>query len=137
MLAEKQSELLLKLNFSVTCSWTFVHSHITIVVTVSQGPTHYLLSHSGGPNHIETNPLICSANQWIGFYMIETSVMKELISFFLKQRGNQFEPHYVKPQFLWNPQLIAQKSTIFSIMFWACRLPRESSRKTEWNWLID
>ena len=27
---------------------------------------------------VETNPLICSANQWTGFYMIGTSVMKEL-----------------------------------------------------------
>ena len=35
----------------------------------------------GGPNHIETSQLICSANQWTGFYMIETSVMKELIPF--------------------------------------------------------
>ena len=34
--------------------------------------------HDGGPYHIETNPLICSANQWTGFYMIGTSVMKEL-----------------------------------------------------------
>ena len=24
------------------------------------------------------SPLICSANQWTGFYMIQTSVMKEL-----------------------------------------------------------
>ena len=29
---------------------------------------------------IETSPLICSANQWAGFYIIETSVMKELIT---------------------------------------------------------
>ena len=27
---------------------------------------------------METSPLICSANQWTGFYMIGTSVMKEL-----------------------------------------------------------
>ena len=27
---------------------------------------------------IETRPLICSANQWTGFYMITASVMKEL-----------------------------------------------------------
>ena len=30
------------------------------------------------PYHIETIPLICSANQWISFYMIGTSVTKEL-----------------------------------------------------------
>ena len=27
---------------------------------------------------METSPLICSANQWTGFYMITASVMKEL-----------------------------------------------------------
>ena len=31
-----------------------------------------------GPYHIETSTLICSANQWTGFYMRGTSVMKEL-----------------------------------------------------------
>ena len=30
-----------------------------------------------GLYHIETSPLICSANQWTGFYIIGTSVMKE------------------------------------------------------------
>ena len=29
--------------------------------------------------HIDTSLLICSANQWTSVYMIETSVMKELI----------------------------------------------------------
>ena len=29
---------------------------------------------------IETSPLICSSNQWTGFYMITASVMKELNS---------------------------------------------------------
>ena len=36
------------------------------------------LFHDGGPYHIEISPLICRANQWTGFYMIGTSVMKEL-----------------------------------------------------------
>ena len=26
------------------------------------------LFHDGGPYHIETNPLICTANQWNGLY---------------------------------------------------------------------
>ena len=34
--------------------------------------------HNRGRYHIETSPLICSANQWTGFYMISTSVMKGL-----------------------------------------------------------
>ena len=37
-----------------------------------------LLFHDGGPYQIETSPLICSASQWTGFYMIGSSVMKEL-----------------------------------------------------------
>ena len=37
-----------------------------------------LLFYDGGPCHIETCPLICRANQWTGFHMIGTSVMKGL-----------------------------------------------------------
>ena len=45
---------------------------------------HLTLFHGGGPCHIETSSLICSANQWIGFYMIGITVLKELIHpFFL------------------------------------------------------
>ena len=36
------------------------------------------LFHDGGPYHIEINPLTSGANQRTGFYMIRTSVMKEL-----------------------------------------------------------
>ena len=36
------------------------------------------LLRDGGRYHIETSPLICSANQWNGFYMITAFVMKEL-----------------------------------------------------------
>ena len=39
----------------------------------------YKLFHDGGFYHIETSPLTCKANQWTGFYMIGTSVMKELL----------------------------------------------------------
>ena len=34
--------------------------------------------HDAGRYHIEARPLICRANKWNGFYVIETSVMKEL-----------------------------------------------------------
>ena len=34
--------------------------------------------HDGDPYYIETTPLIFTANQWTDFYMIGTSVMKEL-----------------------------------------------------------
>ena len=36
-----------------------------------------LSKHLPASYHIETSPLICSAIQWTGFYMIGTSVMKE------------------------------------------------------------
>ena len=32
----------------------------------------------GGLYHIQTSPLICSADQWAGLYIIRISVMKEL-----------------------------------------------------------
>ena len=37
--------------------------------------------HDGGPYHIDPSSLICFANQWAGFYMIVTTVMKELTQF--------------------------------------------------------
>ena len=37
------------------------------------------LFYDGGPYHIETSPLT-TANQWTGFNMIGTSVMRELKS---------------------------------------------------------
>ena len=36
-------------------------------------------THDGGSYHIETIPMIYSANKWTCFYMIGNSVMKELI----------------------------------------------------------
>ena len=44
------------------------------ILDVLQGPW---LFHEGGSYYIETSPLICSAGQWTGFYMIETSVIRE------------------------------------------------------------
>ena len=37
-----------------------------------------LLFYDGCPYYIETSPMICFVNQWIGFYMIGTIVIKEL-----------------------------------------------------------
>ena len=44
------------------------------------------LFHDGDPYNLEISRLICSANQWTGFYMIGASVIKELteISVFFK-----------------------------------------------------
>ena len=41
------------------------------------------LFHEGDPYHIETSLLIRTADQWTGFYMMGTSIMKELKSFHL------------------------------------------------------
>ena len=42
------------------------------------------LFRDGGPQDIETSPLICTANQWTGFNMIGTSVTK-LLPYFNKK----------------------------------------------------
>ena len=39
----------------------------------------YTLFHDGGPYNIETSLLVSKANQWTGFYMTATSVIKELV----------------------------------------------------------
>ena len=41
----------------------------------------FQLFHDGGPYHIDTNPLVCSANQWTGFYMIDLryELMKTIV----------------------------------------------------------
>ena len=44
---------------------------------ICDGALHLTL-HDGEPYNTETSPLICSANQQTGFYMIRTSVMKVL-----------------------------------------------------------
>ena len=57
---------------SETFSWEF-SKHASYGVTQS-----VWLFHDGGRYHIVTSPLIFSANQWTGFYMITASVMEEL-----------------------------------------------------------
>ena len=54
-------------------------------VTMSNIVKKYLCrkTHDGGRYHIETSPLICSANRWTGFYVITAPVMKELKSILL------------------------------------------------------
>ena len=51
-----------------------------LIVTSDQFRTLAINSffYDGGPYHIETSLLIYRANQWTIFYMIGTSVMKEL-----------------------------------------------------------
>ena len=71
------------------CCWNFFFVYLKkkwelkrlqkndIVGNFSQSKT-FQPFHDGGPFRIETSPLICRANQETGFYMIRTSVMKEL-----------------------------------------------------------
>ena len=42
---------------------------------------------------METSPLICSANQWTGFYMMTASVMKGLKNTASIERENPFLTH--------------------------------------------
>ena len=42
-----------------------------------------------GCYHIENSPLICSANQWTGFYMITASVMKGLMIIWSDRKKRQ------------------------------------------------
>ena len=46
--------------------------------------------------HIETSPLICSENQWTGFYMITAPVMKGL------SRVSNGSTYYLKLYFRFN-----------------------------------
>ena len=48
--------------------------------SISLSRLEYSFFHGGVSYHIETNPLISKANQWTGFFMIRTSVMKVLNS---------------------------------------------------------
>ena len=48
-----------------------------------------------GSHHIETSPLICRANQRTGFYLIETSAMKE----FSRKYLNEFVLQKYQPLF--------------------------------------
>ena len=68
-------------------SWTFLVLFQLLPCWVfSQSPNlipaftvlTFTIFHDGGPYHIETSPLICRADHWNGFYVIGTSVMKEL-----------------------------------------------------------
>ena len=40
------------------------------------------------PYHIEASPLIGRANQWTGFYIIGTSVIKELMRYVLNRKAS-------------------------------------------------
>ena len=47
------------------------------------------LFYDGVPYHMETCLLICSANQWTGFYMIGAYIMKELMAYIYGVKGKK------------------------------------------------
>ena len=55
----------------------FEHNRTNVTIR-SSFVLYNKLFHDGGRYHIETSPLICSENQWTGFYTITVTVMKEL-----------------------------------------------------------
>ena len=55
----------------------FIENRLLNLSSKESSTIHYEgnLQHSdGGPYHIETSPLICSANRWSGFYMVGDTV---------------------------------------------------------------
>ena len=71
-----------------------------------------------GPYHIETIPLICRANQWTGFYMIGTYVMKE--------------SSYINANTIL-PCITIAKS---SILAWGLRISKNTNVSFNQNWLM-
>ena len=60
-----------------TMFWKHLGKFLTIP-WISPFKTSGLIFHEVGPYHTETCLKICRANQWTGFYMIRTCIMKEL-----------------------------------------------------------
>ena len=59
--------------FAIGCNQEF------LLGVAEDNPYYAIISeliHDRGRYHIETSPLIYTANQWTGFYMITASVMK-------------------------------------------------------------
>ena len=70
-------------NYSVTVAYS-MDAFLGVLCDLRESYflEHVQLFYDGGRYHIETSPLICFVNQWIGFYMITAPVMKELNGFF-------------------------------------------------------
>ena len=68
-----------KLRFFVQCAvkelliWNVLILPMTFRKNKMRAISSYFVLehfHDGVPYHIETSPLLCSANQWTGFYMV-------------------------------------------------------------------
>ena len=87
----------------------------------------------GDPYHIETSRLVCSANQWISFYMIGTSDEKEITE--KKQvLGNAltlFFLHYVNKISICDKPIILNPFLIDSILYPPHPLPGDTRKSLE------
>ena len=59
----------LEIKFSSQCQGKKTHGFL-------ECGQSFELCYDGGSYHIETSPLVCSANQWTYFYIIGTTIMK-------------------------------------------------------------
>ena len=60
---------------------------------------------------MQTSPLTCRGNQWTGFYMIDTSIMKKLKSIYFLQ--NLKNPQFVKGLTYFKARINSRKISVF------------------------
>ena len=90
--------------------WQFCAPYFSYISLMRQ------LFHDGSPYHIESSPSICRANQWTNFYMIGTSVMKEL-------KLNKETPKTGNSKELWRFLVSSSKKTL-----------TRRKKNADWNW---
>ena len=89
----------------------FIISKTNLLIDQIKFRLHHCLKFVWSPYHIQNSPLICSANQWTGFYLIGTSVMEELIS------SNKKSIWFLEFYFVFRTHSM-QRFTIFSSKSW-------------------
>ena len=65
-------------GFNMVDNWSHFTERLLFFVSPVPYITKIWLFHDGQSYHIEASSMICRANQWADFYMIGTSVIKEL-----------------------------------------------------------
>ena len=75
------------------CLWLrFIVSFPNFIVSFPSLPYPSLTLPNGVPYHIESSSSIFCANRWTGFYMIGTSIKKELINYLIQMILHFFNP---------------------------------------------
>ena len=82
--------------------------------------------------HIETSPLICSANQWTGFYMMAASVMKESTMFTFHISIFHFSVAFQLLDSIWNATL---RNPFYVLLFYYNYLTSKGKKRV-WKWPI-